>query len=45
MEMYTVACRRLEFNQALAIATFILVLNALLTLAYVGVARRYEYEQ
>jgi ABC-type sugar transport system permease subunit len=45
MEMYTVAFRNLEFNQALAIATFILVLNALLTLAYVGVARRYEYEQ
>jgi multiple sugar transport system permease protein len=45
MEMYTVAFRRLEFNQALAIATFILVLNALLTLGYVGVARRYEYEQ
>ena len=33
------------FNQALAIATFILILNAVLTLAYVGVARRYEYEQ
>ena len=45
MEMYTVAFRELEFNQALAIATFILILNALLTLAYVGVARRYEYEQ
>ena len=28
MEMYTVAFRNLEFNQALAIATFILVLNA-----------------
>ncbi len=45
MEMYTVAFRNLEFNQGLAIATFILVLNALLTLAYIGVARRYEYEQ
>ena len=45
MEMYTVAFRALEFNQALAIATFILILNAVLTLAYVGVARRYEYEQ
>jgi multiple sugar transport system permease protein len=45
MEMYTVAFRNLEFNQALAIATFILVLNALLTLAYVGIGRRYEYEQ
>ena len=45
MEMYTVAFRSLEFNQALAIATFILVLNAVLTLAYVGIGRRYEYEQ
>jgi ABC-type sugar transport system permease subunit len=45
MEMYTVAFRNLEFNQALAIATFILVLNAVLTLAYVGVGRRYDYEQ
>lgn len=44
MEMYTVAFRNLEFNQALAIATFILVLNALLTLGYVGIGRRYEYE-
>jgi len=44
MEMYTVAFRNLEFNQALAIATFILVLNALLTLGYVLVGRRYEYE-
>lgn len=43
MEMYTVAFRNLEFNQALAIATFILVLNALLTLAYVAVGRRFEY--
>lgn len=45
MEMYTVAFRHLEFNQALAIATFILVLNALLTLAYVVLGRRYDYEQ
>ncbi len=45
MEMYTVAFRNLEFNQALAIATFILVLNALLTLGYVGIGRRYEYQQ
>jgi len=44
MEMYTVAFRNLEFEQALAIATFILVLNALLTLFYAGVARKYEYE-
>jgi ABC-type sugar transport system permease subunit len=45
MEMYTVAFRNLEFNQALAIATFILILNAVLTLAYVGIGRRYDYEQ
>jgi ABC-type sugar transport system permease subunit len=44
MEMYTVAFRNLEFEAALAIATFILVLNALLTLGYVGIGRRYEYE-
>ena len=45
MEMYTVAFRNLEFNQALAVATFIIVLNALLTLAYVRIGRRYDYEQ
>lgn len=45
MEMYTVAFRSLEFNQGLAIATFILVLNALLTLAYVAIGRRYDYQQ
>ncbi len=44
MEMYTVAFRNLEFEEALAIATFILVLNAFLTLAYAGIARRYDYE-
>jgi len=44
MEMYLTAFRALKFNQALAIATFILVLNALLTLIYVRVARRYEIE-
>ena len=44
MEMYTVAFRNLEFNQALAIATFILILNGLLTLGYVGIGRRYDYD-
>ncbi len=44
MEMYNVAFRALKFNQALALATFILVLNALLTLMYITVARRYEIE-
>ncbi|MGI9598658.1 MAG: carbohydrate ABC transporter permease, partial [Acidimicrobiales bacterium] len=43
MEMYNTAFRALKFNEALALATFILVLNALLTLAYVRVARRFEY--
>jgi multiple sugar transport system permease protein len=45
MEMYTTAFRSLEFEAALAIATFILILNALLTLGYVAVGRRYEYSQ
>ena len=44
MEMYLTAFRGLKFNEALAIATFILVLNALLTLIYVRVARKYEIE-
>jgi ABC-type sugar transport system permease subunit len=44
MEMYLTAFRALKFNEALAIATFILVLNALLTLIYVRVARKYEIE-
>ena len=44
MEMYNVAFRALKFNEALALATFILVLNALLTLMYTRVARRFEIE-
>jgi len=44
MEMYLTAFRGLKFNEALAIATFILILNALLTLIYVRVARKYEIE-
>jgi ABC-type sugar transport system permease subunit len=44
MEMYTVAFRSLEFEAALAIATFILILNALLTLFYVAIGRRYEFD-
>ena len=43
MEMYNTAFRALKFNEALALATFILVLNALLTLAYVRVAKRFDY--
>ncbi|MGI9598060.1 MAG: carbohydrate ABC transporter permease, partial [Acidimicrobiales bacterium] len=45
MEMYNTAFRALKFNEALALATFILVLNALLTLAYVRVSRRFEYSE
>ena len=41
MEMYSTAFTDLEMNQALAIASFILILNAILTLLYVGMARRY----
>ena len=44
MEMYTVAFRNLEFNQALAIASFILVLNGLLTLGYLRIGRRFDYD-
>ncbi len=44
MEMYTVAFRNLEFNQALAIASFILLLNGLLTLAYLRIGRKYNYD-
>ncbi len=44
MEMYNVAFRALKFNEALALATVILVLNALLTLLYVRVAKRYEIQ-
>jgi multiple sugar transport system permease protein len=44
MQMYTVAFRALQFNEALALATWILLLNAVLTLLYVLVSRRYEVE-
>ena len=36
--------RNLQFNQALAIASFILVLNGLLTLAYLRIGRKYDYD-
>lgn len=42
MEMYNVAFRALKFNEALALATVILVLNAALTLAYMRIAKRFE---
>lgn len=44
MEMYNVAFRSLKFNEALALATFILVLNAILTLMYARVSRRFEID-
>lgn len=42
MEMYNTAFKSLELNQALAIATFLLVLNAVLTLLFISFSRRYE---
>jgi multiple sugar transport system permease protein len=42
MEMYEVAFDALQFNEALAIATFLLVLNAILTLMFVGISRRFD---
>jgi ABC-type sugar transport system permease subunit len=44
MEMYTTAFQELNFHEGLAIATFVIVLNALLTLIYIRVARRYQDE-
>ena len=44
MEMYTSAFRRLDMNQALAIANIILLLNAVLALLYIAVGRRYRTE-
>jgi ABC-type sugar transport system permease subunit len=41
MQMYDTAFKALEFHDALAIATVILVLNAILTLMYVAVSRRF----
>ena len=41
LQMYATAFKQLDLNQALAIANIILVLNALLTLVYLRVAKRY----
>lgn len=41
MNMYATAFRDLRMPEALAMATFILVLNAVLTLIYFGLAKRY----
>lgn len=40
--LYEAAFRDFQTNEALAIVIVVLALNALLTLAYVGVARRYD---
>ena len=44
LEMYTAAFRRLDMPHALAIANVILLLNAILTLTYAMVARRFGSE-
>jgi ABC-type sugar transport system permease subunit len=42
VELYETVFQKLEIHQALAIVIVVLVLNALLTLGYVKMARRYE---
>ncbi len=42
VELYQVAFQDFETNKALAIVVVVLGINALLTLAYVGLARRYD---
>ena len=42
MEMYSQAFDSLKLNEALAIATFLLVLNALVTLMFIGISRRFD---
>lgn len=44
MNMYATAFTSLEMNQALAIGTFILVLNAVLTMMFIAVSRRFGTE-
>jgi len=44
MNMYATAFTSLEMNQALAIGTFILVLNAVLTVMFIQVSRRFGTE-
>jgi ABC-type sugar transport system permease subunit len=44
LEMYEVAFDRLQINEALAIATFLGMLNILLTIAYVAFGRRYNLD-
>jgi multiple sugar transport system permease protein len=42
MEMYTTAFDALKFNEALAIATFLLVLNAVIATVFFGISRRFD---
>ena len=42
MEMYTTAFDALKFNEALAIATFLMVLNAVIALVFFGISRRFD---
>jgi ABC-type sugar transport system permease subunit len=42
MLMYSTAFEELRFNEGLAIATFVIVFNGVLTLIYLAVGRRYE---
>ena len=42
--LYETAFEKLQYNEGLAIATFILVLNAVLTLGYLAMARRFSTE-
>jgi ABC-type sugar transport system permease subunit len=44
IQMYDVAFTQLKINEALAIATFLLILNGLLTLLYYAFGRRYSLE-
>jgi multiple sugar transport system permease protein len=44
LQMYDVAFTQLRMDEALAIATFLLLLNALLTLAYYAFGRRFSIE-
>jgi multiple sugar transport system permease protein len=41
LQMYSTAFKQLDMYQALAIANVILLLNALLTVVYLGIAKRY----
>lgn len=42
MELYTTAFQELKFHEGLAIATFVILLNALVTMIYIRIGRRYE---